>query len=168
MLSLFRCLLYLYPANFRAEFGDEMNAVFREASETAAGVLGRAMFLFREFFGLLGGAIQERLIGTADSPLPALPGRGGMRAGFRFPKATAALMAVILAGVLLAIAKARSVEASMAMPNSGPETIAPGAMLILVLALACLVAAAGWGMLFALGRSGIHRLAKTRVPETRN
>jgi hypothetical protein len=168
MLFLYRCLLYLYPANYRAEFGDEMNATFRAASEDAGGLLERAMFLIRELSGLLSGALQERLIGEADSQLLILSRRRGMRAGFRFPMSTAALMAVILAGVLLAIEKARSVEALMATANLGPGNLTPVAVLAPVLALSCLVAAIGWGMLFALGRSGVHRLAETQGRETRN
>ena len=30
MLRIYRCLLYLYPAAHREQFGDEMTAVFRE------------------------------------------------------------------------------------------------------------------------------------------
>jgi hypothetical protein len=30
-LTLYRWLLYLYPAHYRAEFGEEMTSVFRDA-----------------------------------------------------------------------------------------------------------------------------------------
>lgn len=42
-----------------------------------------------------------------------------MRSEFRFPKATVALMLLILAGVLIAIDKARSIQSSL--PYSNPH-----------------------------------------------
>src|SRR5713226_2053537 len=112
MLSLYRFLLRLYPPAYRHEFGAEMLAVFREAqTETwKKGALARAVFCAREVGGLLCGAPEEHLQAIAGSNLLSqfhllTPTRSGspikrrftMRSEFRFPKATAPLMATILA-----------------------------------------------------------------------
>ena len=165
MLGLYRTLLRLYPAAFRREFGEEMIAVFREAqADAATGRLAGASFLWREVFGVIGGAMQERLrAGTGFSWSNFTSGRFTMRSNFRFPKATAVLMIAIFAGVVLAIEKARAVAA--AYPSGHPYLpIQPGhvafahpigIMFAAVYALAIVV----WAVLFALGRSGVHRLA---------
>jgi hypothetical protein len=51
MLRIFQLLMLLYPADYRAEFGDEMRAVF-------AAVAGER--LFAEILGLMRGALLER------------------------------------------------------------------------------------------------------------
>lgn len=85
-----------------------------------------------------------------------------MRSNFRFPKATAVLMIVIFIGVVLAIEKARAVAAAFPsgrpyLPIPGHEAFAHpiGIMFALVYALAIMV----WAILYALRRSGVHRLA---------
>ena len=71
------------------------------------------------------------------------------------------LMFVILAGVVLAIHKAQNV---VQMKESLPATATAwgpmlwGLLVALALILAALVAAAAWGFLFALRRTGMHRL----------
>jgi len=83
-----------------------------------------------------------------------------MRPGFRFPRSTVVLMCVILAGVGLAIDKAKTVvEMKSGLPHS---TLAVwDAMFSSILfALLLVVAAVGtvWGILFALHRTGMQRL----------
>jgi hypothetical protein len=89
-----------------------------------------------------------------------------MRNEFRFPKATAVLMTIILAGVVLAIERGEAIQGSLpyANPPIGPihpvrSTLLPG----VVMGLATFYAAGliGWAILFALRRSGVHRLDKT-------
>jgi hypothetical protein len=165
MLRVYRSLLYLYPADYRHEFGDEMECVFLQAEADVAGRarLSRASFRIREVSGLLSGAVQghlRRLFGFHEShPLRRL----NMRPQFRFPRSTVFMMFVILAGVLLAIEKAKTIQLKygpqevMAIWNSLPW------FLFLFPAMACAVVAAGWGILFALRRSGMHRLANVQT-----
>ena len=88
-----------------------------------------------------------------------------MRSEFRFPKATVMLMAIILGAVTVAIDKARAIQASIpyANPHVGPIqplqfTVLPSLLLILV--GACIAGAIGWAIVFALHRSGVHRLSE--------
>lgn len=90
-----------------------------------------------------------------------------MRTEFRFPKATAVLMAIILGGVMLAIQKGENISASLrgaVDPPIGP--IHPTHSVLLggiVMGLVSFYAAGmiGWAILFAMRRSGVHRLAET-------
>jgi uncharacterized membrane protein (DUF106 family) len=92
-----------------------------------------------------------------------------MRNQFRFPKATAVLMAIILGGVVVAIQKGEAISASLqdaVTPPIGP--IHPVHSVLLggiVLGLLFFYAAGliGWAILFALRRSGLHRLAETSL-----
>ena len=52
MLTAYRALLYLYPKSFRAEYGDEMTAVFARELRSASGG-GAVLFLARTFFDTL-------------------------------------------------------------------------------------------------------------------
>lgn len=86
-----------------------------------------------------------------------------MQPQFRFPRSTVFLMCVILAGVLLAIEKAKTIEVKhgpqevMAVWNSLPW------FLFIFPLLACGTVAAVWGLLFALRRTGMHRLDSMRT-----
>jgi hypothetical protein len=91
-----------------------------------------------------------------------------MRTEFRFPKTTAVLMTIILAGVVLAIRRGEAIQRSLpyANPPVGPihpvhSTLLPG----VVFGLAFFYAAGliGWAILFAMRRSGVHRLDETSV-----
>ncbi len=166
MLGLYRTLLRLYPASFRQEFGEEMIAVFREArADVATGGRARVSFLWSEAFGVIGGAMQEQLrVSTGFSWDNFLSKRFSMRSNFRFPKTTAVLMIVIFAGVVLAIEKARAVAA--AYPSGHPYLpVQPGHTAFaqpigIMFATVYVLAIAVWAVLFALGRSGVHRLAE--------
>ncbi|MFZ0805400.1 MAG: hypothetical protein WAN03_04425 [Candidatus Sulfotelmatobacter sp.] len=160
VLSLYRFLLRLYPAMHRLEYGDEMIAIFGEVRDEIRTKkwICRLQFYGRETAGLMAGIIQERLQG--------FPGRRfEMRNGFRFPKTTAILMAVILGGVMLAIQKGEAIEVSLAEVNPpiGPIQAAPHSTLlsgiVVLWIFFCALGLAGWGVLFALRRSGVHRLA---------
>jgi hypothetical protein len=172
MLSLYRGLLYLYPASYRRGYGDEMAGVFGKVhTETwGRGLRPRVQFLLREFAGLLHGAFEERLRAIAGShaplSIPSSSGRFTMRSEFRFPKATPILMAIILAGVILTIEKATAIEQSL--PHGYPQQLAPiqpehfpffTAMAVIFLS-AYAMAVIGWVVLFALRRSGVHRLSE--------
>lgn len=89
-----------------------------------------------------------------------------MRTEFRFPKATAVLMTILLAGVISAIQTGEAIRRSR--PDVNPpigtihwvhSTLLPG----VVVGLAMFYAAglSGWAILFAMRRSGAHRLDDT-------
>ena len=166
MLSLYRCLLYLYPAAYRYEYGDEMVNVFSEIHSEiwCKGLLPRARFFLREFAGLLYGALQEHSRAITGSNFP--PRRSTMRSEFRFPKATPILMTIILAGVILTIEKATAIEESL--PHAYPQQLPPiqpehftffPAMAVIFLS-AYAAAVIGWIVLYGLRRSGVHRLSE--------
>lgn len=168
MSSLYCSLLYLYPPGHRREYGEEMIAVFREihTDTTEKGLLARGVFWVREVRGLLAGALQEHLrtIAGPHHSRPLFPRRFTMRSEFRFPRATTTLMTIILAAVVMAIEKATAIQNSIApsSPHVGPIhpaqfTFLP--TLLLILAIAGAGGTLGWAILFALHRSGLHRLA---------
>jgi hypothetical protein len=164
MLRIYRCLLYLYPAIHRDQFGDEMTAVFREVqAETAQkGISARAFFCVRETAGLLTGALQQQvrvLIGPRVW-LPFPTRRFTMHTGFRFPKTTAVLMTLILAGVLMVIKEGEGIEASVASVSPPGSILQTNLLPGIAIALAAFYGAGliGWAILFALRRSGMHRL----------
>jgi hypothetical protein len=169
MLSLYRSLLLLYPARYREEFGPEMVAVFVQAQSNVRthGPTSRLAFAVTEVGGLLYGAFCEHL-----RRLTGLEGRSvfssrrfAMRSEFRFPKAAVSLMVIILAGVLLAIDKAKAIQQSVLYSHSevGPIHATQPLMLLptllIILSGACAVAVIAWGIVFAFQRSGSHRLS---------
>lgn len=169
MLTIYQRLLRLYPAAHREQFGDEMLAVFcavRSDHESKT-MVARAAFYFREVAGLMQGAAGEHLrnlIGP-DGCIALSKRRFAMRNGFRFPKTTSVLMTIILAGVVLAIKRGEEIAASLphVNPQIGPiqpahSTLLPPIVLLFVVFYAA--GAIGWIILFALRRSGIHRLAE--------
>jgi len=123
MDGVYQRLLRLYPAEHRREFGDEMCAVFAEARGDLEdrSVATRTLFLMREFSGIVSGAIREHLRGFAGFDFGDLLStrRFNMRNGFRFPKATAVLMTIILLGVIVAIRKGEAIANSL--PNVNPR-----------------------------------------------
>ena len=166
-LSLYRHALRLYPAFHREQFGEEMIAVFCElqAEMAAKGMHARTRFWVHETAGVVAGALREhwRLLGDGLFSNR----RFTMRTEFRFPKATAVLMTLILGGVILAIQKGEAISASLrgaVDPPIGPihpvHSVLVGG---LVLGFAFFYAAGfiGWAILFAMRRSGVHRLDQT-------
>jgi len=162
VVALYRLLLRFYPAMHRLEYGDEMLAVFAEARAEMweEKLMTRLRFYWREATGLVRGAVEEHL-----REIPT--GRFEMRNGFRFPKATAILMTLILGGVVVAIQKGEAISASFpdVNPPIGPihpaahSPLLPG--IVEVWMFFCALGLAGWAVLFALRRSGVHRLAET-------
>lgn len=153
MISLYRCLLYLYPSAYRYEYAEEMTVVFREAqTETRKkGIVQQGMFCAREVAGLVFGALRERLrSSTGLSPEALFPSRRfTMHSEFRFPKATAFLMVVILAGVALAIEKAEAIQVSLPHTNPPVAPIQPAQFVFLptialMLVVFYAVGALGW------------------------
>ena len=158
MRTVYDWLLRLYPEGHRRRFGEEMAFVFEQAeTERANEGSGRlASFYLREIAGVLGGAWQERIQEFSER-------RAAMRTQFRFPKTTPILMTIILAGVVLAIRKGEAIQASLPDVNPAIGPIHPaqhGFLSDIGIWLLCFYAAGsiGWVILFALRRSGSHRL----------
>ncbi len=110
MRVLYEKLLYLYPADFRREFGEEMAWIFAEASGACAGRMQRAELFGREIVGILVTACEERF---RSSPrlFESIRRLAMMRnKRFRFPLASVALMTMTLAIVLYAIRMARAIS----------------------------------------------------------
>jgi hypothetical protein len=164
LLTVYRSLVCLYPESYRDEFGEEMIAVFREARRDLSPALtAKITFHQREFRGLLSGALRahfDRLFG------PAVPFRRFyMQSQFRFPRSTVFLMCVILAGVVLAINRAVDiVQLKQGLPRGMSPSWEPmlGALL-LTLGIILAAVAAGWGVLFATRRTGMHRLEEVQT-----
>ena len=143
--------------------------MFREARAEIEkkGIATRGRFGLREMMGLVHGAFVAhlRLLSGSYSWAVFPTRRFTMHSEFRFPKATAFLMTVILAGTVLAIEKATAIRASVRdinPPHVGPIqpahfTFVP--TIVLMLAGAYAVGLIGWASLFALKRSGVHRLS---------
>ena len=168
MLTVYRKLLRLYPAEHREQFGEEMLAVLLDvrAEDVNRKLIARGNLYIREIAGLISGALLEHLhnLVGVDARLSLSTRRFSMRNGFRFPKATAVLMMVILAGIALAIEKARVIQA--AYSNGNPPLVPLEAArftffptLVLLLMIFYAFGLVGWAILFALRRSGVHRLA---------
>jgi hypothetical protein len=161
VLTLYRWLLRLYPARYRAELDDEMTSVFLDARSTLPPTLvARIRFYRREFCGLLSGALSAHLDRRFGPSTPFR--RFSMQRQFRFPRSTVFLMCVILAGLVLAIHKAQNVvQMKESLPPATATAWGPmlwGLLFALALILAAVAAAAAWGVLFALRRTGMHRL----------
>ena len=169
MHSVYRRLLRLYPTAYREDFGEEMTSVFDDLHKEfqGAGFFQKALFIIHEIIGLLFGAARERwrVLGCYNPNVSFQTRRFNMHPGFRFPKSTAVLMAVILAGTILAIEKCKSIVDSLHKANPQGSSLAPeqitffGAFAAIVVA-SYLLALVVWAVLFALRRSGVHRLAK--------
>lgn len=167
MLAVYRKLLLLYPAEYRELFGEEMTAVLRDEIHENANkkLFSRARFFAREIVGLVNGALHEnfRVLLEMRHELSLLPGRFAMRNGFRFPKSTIIFMTLILAGIIMAIKRGEEIAASLSQVNTSIGPIQPAHSTLLppialVLALFYAAGLIGWAILFALRRSGVHRL----------
>ena len=170
MLAFYRALLHLYPAAYRCEFGDEMMDVLSEvqSENQKNGALALLSSCVRETGGLLYGAAHEHFMGITgsyDNGMFSFGRRLAMRSEFRFPKATVGLMIVILAAVMLAIEKAKAISASVphASVPIGPiqstqATIVQTMLGTLIWAITA--GAIGWGILYALRRTGVQQLSE--------
>jgi hypothetical protein len=158
MRTVYDWLLRLYPDSHRRRFGEEMAFVFEQAKAERANQGPRLLtsFYFREILGMLRGAWQERFQEFSNR-------RSAMRTQFRFPKTTPILMTIILAGVVLAIQKGEAIQASLPDVNPAIGPIHPAQHTLLPEIVIWLVSFyiagfIGWAILFALRRSGSHRL----------
>lgn len=170
MLAFYRALMRLYPAAYRCEFGDEMLDVLSEvqAENQKKGSLAMLLSGAQETGGLLYGAVREQfygITGSYDSGMFSFRRRFAMRSEFRFPKATVGLMMVILAAVMFTIEKAKAISASVPHTNPPVGPIQPAQATIMETMLVTLIWAIaagviGWGILYALRRTGVQQLSE--------
>jgi hypothetical protein len=168
MLALFRTLLYLYPAEYRREYGDEMLTVLVQVQAEARmqAPLQRSFSFTREAGGLLRGALEQHLHPIYQpQSFPVFSSRRlAMRSEFRFPKATVGLMTLVLLAIIAAIEKAKAISQSVA-PSSTPvgRIVPPYVSIVptflIALAGVCVCGTLVWAVLFALHRSGTQRLS---------
>ena len=140
-----------------------MISVFRDAqAEVSAGSFGeRISFRARESGGLIAGALQEHIrIITGSYQLISFT-RFDMRPEFRFPRSTVFLVSIIFAGVILAMEKAHTIQVKYAAGVGSIWASLPW-FLGLTLLFTCATVMVVWGIVFALGRTGAHRLANIR------
>ena len=160
MIRLYRWLLYLYPSPYRREYADEMVSVFREAQADvdARNLAAGISFRIREGWGLLAGAAREHFRMLCGNCRLVSYTRCDMRPEFRFPRSTVFLMSIIFAGVVLAMEKADKIQVKY---GAGAGSIWPSLpwFLGLTFLLTCALVVGVWGILFALKRTGAHRLA---------
>jgi hypothetical protein len=167
MTCLYRWLLYLYPPPYRREYAAEMISVFRDAQADVRveSFRERISFCTHETLGLLAGAAREHLrILTGHCPFISFT-RFDMRPEFRFPKSTVVLMSVIFGGVMFAMKEASDVQAKYGSASDSMWRTFPG-FAGLTFAFTLVTVAIVWTILFALGRSGVHRLANIQ-PDTK-
>ncbi len=161
MLTLYRWLLNLYPAIYRKEYAAEMTDVFLQARDAIrnARQLARASFCAREILGLLSGAAREQcrtIAGPYNLSVKEFP----VRPAFRFSRFTVFFMSISLALVFVSVEKAKTIQLKYAA-DSHLMTMWPAlpwALAFMLLTAAATVAIV-WGVLFALQRTGMHRLA---------
>src|SRR5215467_11912692 len=157
MLTVYRWLLCLYPGSYRDEFGEEMTCVFHDArSDLPPALAAKISFYRREVCGLLASALRAHFDGRFG---PAISSRRfDIQPEFRFPRSTVFLMLLIIAGVLVTIAKASSVAGDTL--GSAWRTLV--SLLVLMLLTMFTAAAVVWGIVHILRRSGVHRLDKVQ------
>jgi hypothetical protein len=160
MLTLYQALLYAYPTAYRREYAAEMLAVFSEAKQALPNepLRQRLSFWARELTGLLCNALREQLYALLGSHGWIPFRRFDMRPEFRFPRSTVFLMTLVLAGVVLAIEKATTIELKYGSTLGTVWPSLPAFFLVMSVSMAML-AAIVWAILFALRRTGMHRLA---------
>ncbi len=169
MLSVYRLLLWLYPADHRSVFGDEMIHVFLEAKSELRkdGILARMAFSLHECLGLIRGAVVEQI----RTFYPAAPGisfderRSAMRSQFRFSWLAIFFMAASLLAAMTAIWKGESVILQHAGLSTHLGTAIPhlASQITLVFILSCFAGVLGWLIALAIGRTGIHHLSKSKT-----
>jgi hypothetical protein len=164
MLRLYEHLLRLYPASYRQQFEDEMVTLFHElrCENRINTRVRRGIFYVREIAGVLLGSARERCRVLRGKDVGLFEGGFMMRDGFRFPKTTAVLMTLILAGIVVAIQKGEAIQASLpaSNPQIGPIQPHPAMLASIVSFLLIFYAAGsiGWIILLALRKIGVHRL----------
>lgn len=171
MTALYRCLLKLYPHPHRFKFADEMVAVFAEAETEArcTNIRGRTAFYFREFTGLLSGALREQFCAVDLCARRDLTIGGIMirQTRCRFPRSAIFMMTFVLVIVLGMIAKIQGVSHFYGKIISGelpheplrwPSYYGLISGIAMVFLLAWAVGVALWAIAYAMRRTAAQQL----------
>ncbi len=160
MVRVYQAVLRFYPVAYQRDFAAEMVLVFRDAYADVRDrhFTTRLAFYGCELAGLLCGAASEHVRQLLGPNHWYLFRRFDMRPQYRFPRSTIGLMALILLGLFLAIEKAKAVAGGGVLPWSTFWSL-----VVMAFLLVCLAAVAGWAILFALKRSGMHRLSDVQT-----
>lgn len=162
MKKLFRGLLFLYPADYRAIFGAEMAEVFDEtyASTCERSIWWRLTFCLRELTGLVRAALYAR-IRIYDSELWAVR-----------MKVIANGRVIVPALILMFTAVVASIEVLKSFVFHGlrlrPLLSQEFPLAILWLILASAGGLIEWGVAFLAGRTGVQRLANKDTRSAEN
>lgn len=151
MIRLYRWLLFLYPADYRAIFAAEMTKVFDEARAVAwkRGVWQRATFCLRELTGLVwtGSYAHMRIhSGWADRVKGLSQGRAAV------PRLIIILAAIVAAIEMLKLIVLRGHYTQSTLRNEVLLAIVAGLTVVFG-------GAAGWTVAFLFRRTGLHRIA---------
>jgi len=163
MQALYRRLLILYPYVYLREYADEMISVFHLAQQDARrrSVQARVLFYAREFGGLIGGAVRERLHHKDWDLLR----RFDMRPEFRFPRSAILLMCVLFGTIVFAVERMRTIALQHSVdPSAMPNWLFLfGRVFVMGAVFTCVTGLIGYGILFVLRRSGMHRFSDTQT-----
>lgn len=171
MTALYRCLLKLYPPGHRYKFAGEMLDVFAEAEAEAkcANLFGRTAFYFREFTGVLSGALREQFcaIDVCEPQETKFGGSMIRQTRCRFPRSATAMMTFVLIIVLGMIAKIQGVSHFYGrvitgelphQPFQWPSYYGLISGIAVVFLLAWAVGVAVWAIAYAMRRTAAQQL----------
>jgi hypothetical protein len=171
MTRLYRYLLKLYPPGHRYKFADEMLDVFvaAEAEASCASIRRRAAFYFREFSGVVSGALREQFCAVDLWEGKDLKMGGIMTrpTRCRFPRSSIVMMTVVFVIVLSMIAKIQGASqfyGKIARGAVPPQTwewpshygLISGIAVVFLLAWAAGLAV--WAIAYAMRRTAAQQL----------
>jgi len=175
MHRLYTWLLWLYPEEFRRQFGEEMLLVFGDmrAAASREGPASQLNLALHEVSGMVCGALGEHIRSLAR--LHSFTRRFVMipkGSRFRFPLAAITLMVFSFAGVVFAIHNARAIAFSLAgttytrhgqLYTYRPEGLSFTQTFGFAFGVTLVCAVVVWAVLHTLHRSGVHRLSEAQT-----
>ena len=172
MTALYCWLLKLYPRAHRHRFGEEMLGVFAEAqAETrCTDIRRRLVFYYREFAGLLSGALREQLYAVTLCKQPLEIGGIMIRqTRCRFPRSAIFMMGFVFVVVVGMIVKIQGVShfygriISGELPHQAfqwPSYYGLISGIAVVFLLAWAVGIAVWAIAYAMRRTAAQQLGE--------
>lgn len=172
MISIFRCLLKLYPSAHRHEFAEEMLGVFAEAEREHKdkAMCERAIFYAREVLGLAGGAVREQFheIDLCRQQRLKMGGNMVLQMKYRFPRSATLMMTFVLVIVVGMIVKIQGVSHFYGKTISGELPHVPWdwpshygliSGLVVYFLLAWIAGLGAWAIAYAMHRTAAQELA---------
>ena len=172
MISIYRCLLKLYPSEHRRTFAEEMLGVFVEAEREVKdqGIYQRAIFYVREVSGLAGGAVLEQFheVDLCRRQRLEMEGRMVLQLKYRFPRSAILMMTFVLVIVLGMIVKIQGVSHFYGKTITGqlphipwqwPSHYGLISGIVVYFLLAWIAGLAAWAIAYAMHRTAAQQLA---------